>query len=110
MERELKIGDQLYCEGRWGSQMQLARVAKITATQITLDSGERLVKRSLRVVGSTGYGAYYWHPVTDKNRERVQNHYRRGVCMSVISTAKWGELSVEKLKQIVDIIKPKEPK
>ena len=94
----VQIGDELLCHSGYGSQQVLARVDRVTPTQIVIGHSRYRRADGYRI-GDTGYGRGRVTVPTEKDRERLT---RYEVCKAIrqTTTKSTKHLSAERLTAI----------
>lgn len=66
----IQVGDELLCSGRYDN-VEFAKVTRITATQVQLDNGSKVMKRNGVQVGtSSSWHTKYWRKATEDDHAK----------------------------------------
>lgn len=102
--QSLKAGDEVVVTGRFYGHDRLARVDRVTATQIVVGN-ERFRRDSGRRVGDSGYAfAYIVEPVAQR-REAIE----RRMLTDAITRANFDKLPLETLRAAHELLCKRAP-
>lgn len=107
----LKGGEQVVIEGGFSSgSLSVAKVARITATQIILDSGDRFRRENGRRVGEKTSGGTWSHTSLSRPTPELLESIRKRFLVDKLRGIQWGKHGIEILERVYMLAKNGQPK
>lgn len=101
----LEVGDEVRIKGcgAFGAE-RIGTITRKTAKQTIVDK-ERFWTKNGHVVGGSTWSNKYAYPVTDDDRDRIQEAYRRNKAVFEVKRIRFNDLSTDQLVRITEILK-----
>ena len=103
----IKVGDIVAWNARYGNGTVLAEVEKVTKTMFTAN-GLRFNKKTRRSVGSGSWGAVFAFIPTEKQVRDINEANKRRKLVKFLSYFDYSSLPLEDLTAIYNIVKKKD--
>lgn len=98
----LKVGDLVIVVGSFASK--LSKVMRVTKAQILVDNCH-FRKKDGRLIGGGDWHYGRIKPATDEDIKRINERERKEELIAFIRRNAWGNLSLESLQVICDVVK-----
>jgi hypothetical protein len=108
--QELKVGDDVVVEshGYRSEPRYIATINRVLKTQLQLKNGDKFTRSSGTKVGAYGFHKPYLRQLIPGDKEHIREEHKRRIFVRKIESAKWEQITTDKLKRIIAILEEKE--